>query len=174
MLFFKLTNDDKNFWLWSSIMFCDVIDQKLITFASYSCVIILISEKSLKRKNFDQQIKTFLTIHVDFRSFVKSWINITLKFMINFQKYDVIDAFLFNHYIDLIRIRHSQIENWRKYESINFFFDFRLRFEIQHRFFENEICEWERSWQFCENEMILTMKMLRDSMIWQKLFDQFC
>ncbi len=119
VLSLRLTSDDKNFWLWSSIVFCDVIDQKLITFASYSYVIILTSKRSLTRNDSDQQTAALFAVHVDSLSLVRSWMNTMLELVISSQKQNAIDTSSLNHRVDSTEIHHSQTQIWRRRESID-------------------------------------------------------
>ena len=113
----RFASDDKNFWMWSPIVFCDAIDQKLTTSASYPYVTFLASGRSLGRKDSGQQAGAPLAVHVDSRSFVRPRMNITLKPMINSQKHNVVGASLLSHYIDLVRVHHPQAEGWPRHGS---------------------------------------------------------
>lgn len=84
VLSLRLASDDKNFWPWSPTVFCDAMDQKLTTSASYPYVMILASGRSLRSNVLGQQAAAPFAVHVDSLSPVRPWINIMLKPVINF------------------------------------------------------------------------------------------
>jgi len=84
------------------MVFCDAMDQKLTTSASYPYRVILASGKSLRRNSSGQQAVAPFAVHVDSLSPVRPWMKTMLGPVINSDGQNAIGTFLLNHRIDSV------------------------------------------------------------------------